>query len=77
MEYGPDTEFRSREQPTAADYARAAADSADKHATKNDDQLQRLTHLMIEKGVISPGEALWVAVGGNRQMGLPGRRREY
>lgn len=66
MEYGPDTEFRSREQPTAADYASAAAADAKAAGTKIDGQLQRLVHLMIEKGVITPVEALWVAVGGNR-----------
>lgn len=66
MEYGPDNSFRLRDLPTGADYAHAAADSASKEARKAEAQLQRLVHLLAEKGVLTSVESLWVAVGDNR-----------
>lgn len=63
MEYGPDNEFRLREAPSAADYARDAARTADDKAALVGARFDRLLGLLTNKGVLDIHDRIWVMTG--------------
>ena len=68
MEYGPDNEFRLREQPTAADYAAASAREAQATGDRGDARMQCLLQILSGKGLLTLDEVgrIWAATPGPR-----------